>query len=283
MSVPRSLLRKSFLFGTIAFIVIFSGLFLFIYKPYSDTFRFSLRDPQLLLPSVLYYAISIAILSLSKGVVLIVQKTRDVVIGRFYVVTVLLEWIALSALYVLFAVAIVRPHVDFSLMLCGRALFCIASILAIPYTICVLFAANKDKEEELAAMKANVEYSRITSQFVELTTDFIDFRDNGGALKLTLEKKNIYYIESQDNYVSIVYEIDGRLESYLLRCKTKDVVKMLSDTGMIRCHRSYLVNPEHIKSLNAASGGRARIVFDKEKVNDIPVSKTYAQALKDSL
>ncbi len=279
VSVPRFLLKKDFLFETIVFVVAFSALFLVFYRPYSETFWFSLREPSRIWPSLIYGVLSICVLALSKGVMLAVQRTHEMLAGRFYVVTVILEWLTLSAIYVLFSVFYVQPHCSLSLLLCLKALFCIASILAIPYTICFLYAAYRDKAEELAAMKANVASNEITTQFAELEPDFIEFRDYNGVLKLTVDFDSIYYIESQDNYVNICYSIDGQMASYLLRCKTKHVEELLSDRNMIRCHRSYIVNPSHIKDVQPASAGRAKIVLDNEKATEIPVSKTYRDVL----
>ena len=89
-------------------------------------------------------------------------------------------------------------------------------------------------------------------------------------------------MESQDNYVKIHYENQGKLMSYMLRCRTKAVEEALAETSMVRCHRSYMVNVMKINHIR--KGGKARyIVLSSDTIKPIPVSKSYFKNLIEKI
>ena len=53
--------------------------------------------------------------------------------------------------------------------------------------------------------------------------------------------------------------------------------------GFVRCHRSYYVNPRHVKLLSRGKDGIIYTEFIREGVSRIPVSKQYYQKLADML
>ena len=103
--------------------------------------------------------------------------------------------------------------------------------------------------------------------------------DHSGALKISAAQDDIFYIMSQDNYVSIHYLIGNDMNSYLLRCSTIQVEEALKGTSIMRCHRSYLVNLNHVKMLKHSSG-KAVIVLSDNTGTQIPVSRNYYKELR---
>ena len=53
--------------------------------------------------------------------------------------------------------------------------------------------------------------------------------------------------------------------------------------GLVRCHRSYYVNPRHIKVLSRDKEGIIYTEFTRDDVGRIPVSKQYYDQLADLL
>ena len=49
--------------------------------------------------------------------------------------------------------------------------------------------------------------------------------------------------------------------------------------GLVRCHRSYFVNPAHVELLKKDASGYALAQLDCEGAKNIPVSKKYYDAL----
>ncbi|NGP87449.1 LytTR family transcriptional regulator DNA-binding domain-containing protein [Fodinibius halophilus] len=90
---------------------------------------------------------------------------------------------------------------------------------------------------------------------------------NGNTLTFISENKNerlqlkpdeLLYLTSADNYVEIVYRINSDLKRSLLRGTLKGFEDQLKETGVIRCHRSYIVI-----SLTSRQyfGERSRLLF----------------------
>ncbi len=95
-----------------------------------------------------------------------------------------------------------------------------------------------------------------------------------------LAPKDLLFAESQQNYVAIYY-LDARREprKQLERCTLKELEQLLSDSGILRCHRSYLVNPDWIQSIRGnAQGLRLKIQGIEEE--EVPVSRSYISLFK---
>ena len=102
----------------------------------------------------------------------------------------------------------------------------------------------------------------------------IRFHDESKKLKFVIAAPAVLYIEAEENYVRIHYVENGRTGSYVLRSTMKRVEEVCVKHGLVRCHRSYLVNPEHIKMLRKDKDGLIVAELDSQ-TQSIPVSKTY--------
>lgn len=93
---------------------------------------------------------------------------------------------------------------------------------------------------------------------------------------------NILYIEAADNYMDVYYLIDDKVGHKLLRSTIKQMEEQLKDhQSFIRCHRAYIVNMNQITNIEGnAQGYKLRL---RKTDKDIPVSRTYIQALKDRI
>ena len=158
-------------------------------------------------------------------------------------------------------------HTTFRLVV--KILFCVAFILAIPYTIITIYAAYRSKKEELELFKLNHKRENINSN-----ERLIKLSDSSGKSKISVNQNSIFYIESQDNYVQVFYELDGKLTSYLLRLSTQKMEEYLTDTSIVRCHRSYLVNTAKIVKFKKERG-RARITLAAPSNKDLVVTPTH--------
>ena len=163
--------------------------------------------------------------------------------------------------YLLFTTQFIQPDIPLSPRLLLRTSYCVAVILAIPYAIFSLIAANRSKAEEIAALKL----SQTPGEPDAAADRVIHFYDYSGVLRLSLSVDNIYYIASQDNYVEIRYVHDGKLCNYLMRC-----------------HRSYIVNMENV-AIFKREGARAFLVLSHPDAKKIPVSKSYYKAISEQL
>ena len=256
--------------------MVFSFLFLFLDHPFSDTIWLGLDPKNNLVPTLLFYLVSILILVISKELMMLYQIRHTITVGR-YILWLTGEFVLIATAYLMFASRYFNPEILLSAKLLLRTSYCVALILAIPYAIFTLIAANRDKAEEINALKMNQGADR-----PEPKSHVIDFYDYTGALKLSVASDDIFYIASQDNYVEIRYELDGKLLNYLMRCRTTRLEKQLEGTSLVRCHRSFIVNVDNV-SLFKRENARVLLVLNHPDAKKIPVSKSYYKTIAERL
>lgn len=279
--VPRYWIESKTLIGTTLFTILFSILFLLIYGPFSSTSWLSLikiHQPnyyQIVLASISFYLVAISIVVLSKFFMSMVQHKHPFSVGRL-LLWVLAEACALSITYTLFTELFIIPDPQLFLPILGRSFLVLLSILFIPYIISILFATTIHQRKLL---------DRLTLKMSDKTpnTDpkLISLSDNTGKLKISLGIDSLYYAESQDNYIKIYYESEGKICNYMLRCTSKAIEDQFKD-HFIRCHRSYLVNKNKIILFNNERDN-LYIRLSNEALPNIPVSRTYANSISSWL
>ncbi len=102
----------------------------------------------------------------------------------------------------------------------------------------------------------------------------INLYDNNGTLRLTITVDSLYYLESQDNYVKVHYKHNDKFSVYMLRSRTSSIEESLAGTGMIRCHRSYIINVRKIAFIGEEHKSYY-VTLNDEQIKRIPVSKRY--------
>ncbi|AFD08049.1 LytR/AlgR family response regulator transcription factor [Solitalea canadensis] len=86
-------------------------------------------------------------------------------------------------------------------------------------------------------------------------------KQNYRFLKIKLE--DIYYLEAENNYTNI-YTVD---KQYSLRLSLNAILEKLEMPGLIRVHRSYAVNLDHLTTFND--------VFLNIGKNEVPLGRNY--------
>ena len=272
--IPKFLLDKRYLLGSVVFVLTFSFLFMAVYSPFSMTAWFSITDMEHLSMTVSFYMVALSIMIVSKLVMSQMQSRVNFTAYK-YILWVIAEIIIISIAYTHFTFVFVPSIEETPINLLLKAFGCILLIIAIPYTILTLYAAYKSKTEELEMLQYEMQ---LNSEPSVMYPSLVNLYDYNGNLKLTINSESLYYMESQDNYIKIFYENNGKLLSYMLRSRTKTIEENLADTSMVRCHRSYMVNVMKINHIR--KGGKARyIVLSHDDIKPIPVSKSYFKNL----
>ena len=277
MNVPKRFFKKKFLRKTVVFNILFSIVFLSLYQPFSQTFWFSFRPLRLCLFTIAFYVCCVGMLLLSKELFLREARSRRIDMPVLWI-WLLLEFAGIAVIYLAFTAALgYSSHSGLS-ELFVRTMLCVALILALPFVITLLYAEKKDAQEEVDRLRL-----QIAPQATPADKDpMLSLYDSSGVLRLSAARKDIFYVEAQENYVSIHYLSGDKSESYLLRNSTAEMEEMLRGTGIIRCHRSYLVNIDRIKLLKH-SKGRATILLDDADGTKIPVSRSYYKELLEAV
>lgn len=103
----------------------------------------------------------------------------------------------------------------------------------------------------------------------------IRFFDEHKKLKLIISPSAILYLQSEENYVHIFYLDKMKVKNYILRSSMKALENNLQKNGLIRCHRSFFINPEHVKLVRKDSTGQFFAQLNQDGFDDIPISKSY--------
>lgn len=146
----------------------------------------------------------------------------------------------------------------------------LALALVIPYTIIAL--AMIIYEYKYAALNQD-----------GASTKRIRFYDSKHNLKIVLTPDSILYIAAEVNYVTITYNDNGNEKDYTLRASMKSIDEVCQDNGLVRCHRSYYINPSYVKVLRKDKEGVIFAEMESRNMIRIPVSKTYYEHLAELL
>ena len=276
-TVPKQVLQRKFLLRSVLFVSLFSMLFMSLYQPsfgFSTTW-FGFHSWKQTGVTMFFYAVAISTLIISKLLLFNYSRGHSVT-GRRMIVWHIVEFLAIATEYYIFSVSFKLGSVEIPELL-FRIPLCVALILAIPYSIIWFYAQYKANKEELELFK--ITHKR---EIIESDHRLIQFRDSQGKHKMSLSEDSIFYIESQDNYVQIFYDLEGKLSSYLLRCSTQKIEEDLAGTSIVRCRRSFLVNTAKIVRWGKERG-HFTVTLDQPSGKTITVTPAYYRTILTQL
>ena len=285
--IPKYVVSRRYISVLIAFILLFSALFMFIYKPFSMAVWFGTSQTLNFSFTILFYLSSTVVLILSRTLMYTVYNRLDVTVMT-YIWWIMAENLVISLIYTLITANFFPMPGISTPTLATRALMCVTIILALPNAFILFYAAYCSKCEELEAsqyqyQQLEKEYRLLNSRQQDLRAatptridapKMINLHDNNGTLRLSINTDALYYLESEDNYMKVYYKHKDRILSYMLRCRTRSVEESLKDTSLVRCHRSYIVNINKIQLLEEDKRMHYITLNDKS-IGRIPVSKSY--------
>ncbi len=278
--IPEYLTGSHQLTSTVVFTALFSLVFTLLISPYLRYvwFRLGFASPQALL-TLVFMSFSLIILAVSKMLMFAYCKKHFLTFLQ-YIFWCIGEAILISLAYAVFTLqgmdATIIPKHDISfvkLFVSGMG-FCVIS-LGVPYLLSSFFFAVEDKNNTIKLMSFG---SITTDEAPSLTKDEkITLYDNSGSLKMVISLSNLYYIESDDNYIKVWYQdSEGTLKQYMLRCRLKTVEESFIGSDLVRCHRKYIVNFDKVEMISRAKDGFV-IELGMGGIDPIPVSKTYEE------
>ena len=117
-------------------------------------------------------------------------------------------------------------------------------------------------------------------EFID-TNQLIHFKGEGNKDQITLSISSFLYGEAQDNYVELHYVEQNKLKKFLIRSSLNNLTKSIDNTIIVRCHRSYMVNLLHVKSIKYLN--KVTILSLSPFDSLIRVSKSYKDVVLDKL
>lgn len=114
-------------------------------------------------------------------------------------------------------------------------------------------------------------------------SSLIRFHDEYKKLRLIIAPEAVIFIKSEDNYVQIHYIDQNRTKKFILRSSMKALEDTLTKHGLVRCHRSYFINPAFIKIVHRDNTGIIVAELKQEEYESIPISRKYQDAISKLL
>ena len=279
--IPGYLLGRYQLTATVTFTAFFSLFCLMFSIPFSHNAWFDLDATDAFGFTVVFYLLALALVTASKRIMYVTFRNRpQKPTFLHYILWNLAEILAVCGLYTLFTIKgegmgiIDTGGGSWPMFFFGALKYCLIS-LAVPYIICGMYFAIIDKNNTIRVLN----YSNAVTDEVYTPQEErkITLFDSAGALRFSVAPSNLYYIESDDNYVKVWYtDNQGEMKQYMLRCRLKTIEESFADSELLRCNRKYVVNMEHVRVLRK---GRDNYILelDNDAIPPLPVTKTYEE------
>jgi len=212
-------------------------------------------------------AISCAIVSVSMLLLrlffLLFKNSITTSIGK-YSAWCVFEVLVTAAFLALYFVLIAKPTTQAGTYfmywgICIKAYLC---IVIFPYIIILLSFINHD----LVMREPLQDDSRVR------------FYDNRHLLRFATTVSSILYIAAEENYIVVYYLENGIPKKTQIRSTMKSLEPMCETGNLVRVHRSYIVNPKHVKNIRKDPDGFFFADLDTE-TDTVPVSKRYQKSL----
>lgn len=274
--IPDYLTNRKNTISFILFTALFALVFINIYSPFgAEKWRLegNIGEVRFFIYSSILILIGMLVIVLSRVLMYLYTKNRSMVYGVYA------SWIIAEISVLAFVYALIRYFVfggaDFSLIL-KNTIRTTAFIIMLPYVISWLYLSFRDKYNALEKIESNkMELNGDGYEdFKHNTFSLLSFRDEKGVLKFSIKKDDLLYLEAADNYVIIHYLDNKKLAKYMIRNTLKRFEAELPNAGLVRCHRSYMVNMDNVKMIRKGKDGLI-IGFESPVELSVPISKTY--------
>lgn len=270
--LPDYLRGKNQLVYTVTFAALFSIVFLLLSVPFSHNSWMALGNSRFFVFTVLFATGSLLFVVISK---FLLYKTRNKLKMSFlgYILWCAAEVLIICLAYSFITVPITGIGWDQFPKTLGNALLYGTISLVIPYILAGMYFALQDKNQTIRLM--NYGNAVLDETMMPSRLEKITLFDNNGDLKLCVNASNLFYIESDDNYIIVWYsDSKGDLKRYMLRCRLKTVEESFRGSSLVRCHRKYIVNMDKVRVLRKEREGYD-LDLDSDTIPPLPISKTY--------
>ena len=272
--LPSFLVTKENIRKLIFFTTVYSLIFINIFRPFnSEDWIPGINNFNYFLYSSLMVLIGVTLISVSRMIMYFFVK--KISIGYLeYLIWIFAEIAILAGFYVFIAykVGFIDNYIgqnhnfvywEAIFEIFRKAIANTTWMLLIPYVISFLYLYN----EYLLRNMTNKDDEHKES-------NVIHFKDEKDEVRFSIASDKVIYIESSDNYCIIKYINNDKVSDFILRNSLKRLTSELQNPPIQRCHRSYMINFEHIASLKK-DNSEISFEFDIPNIKEIPISKSY--------
>lgn len=136
--------------------------------------------------------------------------------------------------------------------------------------------ANERHRVQAELLQSNLEKPK---PLVEPSNAQVTLTSQKNTQSITLPTTDLLYLEAMQNYVAVCYLKEEKIEKTIFRNTIKQMEEQLETTPLIRCHRSFIVNPDLIENVAGNAQG-LRLSLNNLADFEVPVSRKYIPTLR---
>lgn len=260
--------RKDIHFGGLStalhcvLVPLFAFIFVLVYNPLGIREFLQMERSSFSFNITMLLCILLGSVLFSRGLMYMLRKimTCNILV---YIVWCIAETVVASmfiSLYVVLMTKGAMPYYEIAVSCIGK----MAAIVVYPYIMIYL------------GMEI---YAKNREEGMPDSASLVRFHDEYQKLKLVIAPEAILFIKSEENYVQIHYTDGNRTKKHVLRSSMRALEESMAKHGLVRCHRSYFINPRHIKMIHKDASGTLLAELHQSGFEGIPISKKYHEEL----
>jgi hypothetical protein len=246
-------------------IPLFFFLFVLSYEPFGIVDFLSLGKGRYTLNLILSTLIILGSVTLMRMLLFILRKVIS--LNWTLYVTWCVGEVVLAGMMLSILLGIGWKGVHPYLWVMTRCILYTAAILVYPYSIITM------------GVQLYILSRRSSGAVVQDEKTLVRFQDEQKRVKFIIASPAILYIEAEENYVHIVHLDGSQVKDYTLRSSMHALESTLSRHGLVRCHRSYFINPSQVSLVRKDEKGFALAQLKVGGQKAIPVSRRYYDSL----
>ena len=257
-SVPSKYTQPACLMSYMLIVPVFFLVFVILYRPERVVDFLDMGRDLFSFNVTIVSCILLGVMILSR-VLMAVSVHRWSFSGKSWVVWQIAEVIVMGLFAALYMTLMYHGQYTFY-GVAGGCIVVLACVLIYPYWIMgMIWRSRAQKEIEEDANDDSL----------------MRFRNTQQQVKLLIAPSAVLYVESKENYVTIHYKDGEKIREYALRSSMVALEDLLSKHGIVRCQRSFYINPIHVKVLRKDKEGMISAELTTPDQKPIPVSPRY--------
>ena len=242
---------------------VFVLLFTIYYRPYGVYDVLHMEHASFAFNATILFCIVLVSISITRGWLYLIGKYRDIP-KPVYLLWCIGEILVASWFITMYIVLMDKEIMGF-FELAGSSFIMMLGTCIYPYGFLWLGLELYAKSRE--------------DQTTPEDHSLIRFHDEYGKLRFVIAPEAVIFIKSEDNYVQIHYLDKGRTKKFILRSSMRALEENLEKHGLVRCHRSYFINPAFIRIVHRDEAGLIVADLNQDGYESIPISRKYQDAI----
>lgn len=240
---------------------LFSFVFTILYKPFDIPTVLEMESGSYTFNITILLCIVLGSMMLTRGALYLMRERLPA--GDFYYALWCLGETVVAALFASLYITLMLNGTRGYFEIVGVTVGQLFGIAIYPYAILYLglkLYAERNKEE--------VDPSKL-----------IKFYDEYRKLRFVIASEAVVFLKSEENYVQIHYVENSKTKKFVLRSSMRALEESMGLHGLVRCHRSYYINPDHVKMIRKEPSGVVVALLKEENYEPIPISRKYQEEM----